>query len=995
MATQEIIVNEYLGTALATKYARWKSGAVVTENTEAFKLKGQRPDIIVSDNLMSPVAIETEFLPANGVEGDAASRLGQIYLPTGGTIHSAVAVRLPIKYRQMASAEITQALEDEQTLEYCLLYGDSPGERSRWPATGFIQGSVSDLAHVIAVAKISPVTVAEGARLLEEGARVVAAILGSASADSSQLGLRIANHLRQDPGSQTFTMAATILINAFVFHETIAGTSDDLAEIRSIYGFGSTPPSKGDVILEWERILAINYWPIFGISKALIAEIPHAIWSNFIEACLATADRLLSLNLGKNPDLVGTIFQRLISDRRFLATFYTAPASAALLARLMIGPTTPSGADWSQTENVTTLRIADFACGTGSLLCTLYSEVQMRLENAGIDSSTLHTSMIERVLLGCDVVPSATYITASQLSSAFPTVQYKNTKILTMPFGRLDDGGVALGALDLLDKQGAMSIISTSAAEIGGQAATEVDAWKAIGGVAVDDQSFDLIAMNPPFTRLTGGGGKSSEVSRPLFAAFGTTKADQAAMAKRASSLFKGSAYHSNAGAASAFVEIGHRKLKSGGRIGLILPVMAMSGSSWEACRTLWRKHYRDIVVLTIASNDPGASAFSADTGVAECMFLGTRSGKPGERLVSVALYRKPASNLEGAEVGRRIREFISGHGLSRLEDGPFGGTAIRVGDEKIGEVLTAQIDTGPWPTARIRDHSVAQVAYQLANVGAVWLPGATSAHLEGVPVCRLGALGVPGPYHLDVSGSADSSGAPRGPFQIEKTAHPDAVSFPVLSAHNELRERYLEIAPDAEGIVRQVSTGKAQEVLARRRDSIWETRTKLHFATDARFNANGLIACLTTREALGGRAWPSFLLNDRRYEKAVAVWFNSSLGILAFWWLASKPQDGRGSVTTSRLADLVSFDPRALSESDLNEVDVFFDAFKGKPLRDIHECVGDVNRAELDLFVIRHLLKAGDREPSLVDGMQLLRAKLAMEPTIAGGRVAVADLHC
>ena len=35
-------------------------------------------------------------------------------------------------------------------------------------------------------------------------------------------------------------------------------------------------------------------------------------------------------------DLTGRIFQRLIADRKYLATFYTLPASAALLARLAV-----------------------------------------------------------------------------------------------------------------------------------------------------------------------------------------------------------------------------------------------------------------------------------------------------------------------------------------------------------------------------------------------------------------------------------------------------------------------------------------------------------------------------------------------------------------------------------------------------------------------------------------------------------------------------------
>ena len=40
--------------------------------------------------------------------------------------------------------------------------------------------------------------------------------------------------------------------------------------------------------------------------------------------------------MGNAHDLTGRIFQTLIADRKYLATFYTLPASAALLARLAV-----------------------------------------------------------------------------------------------------------------------------------------------------------------------------------------------------------------------------------------------------------------------------------------------------------------------------------------------------------------------------------------------------------------------------------------------------------------------------------------------------------------------------------------------------------------------------------------------------------------------------------------------------------------------------------
>jgi hypothetical protein len=602
--------------------------------------------------------------------------------------------------------------------------------------------------------------------------------------------------------------------------------------------------------------------------------------------------------------------------------------------------------------------------------------------------------MVENSLVGCDVLPSATYITASQISSAFPTVQYTNTKILTLPFGRLEDGGVALGALDLLQTQGAMSTIATSAGGISAHAEVEVDPWRALGGAAVSDQSFDLIIMNPPFTRLTGGGGKSAEVSRPLFAAFGTTEADQKAMGKKATKLFEGTCYHGNAGAASAFVEIGHRKIKEGGRLGLILPLSALSGSSWEACRTLWRRHYSDVIVISIASDEPGASAFSADTGVAECMFIGTRNTKPTGQFTSVTLYRRPSSTLEGAEVARLIKLLTVSQTIRDIMDGPLGGTPLYIGEEKIGEALASTMHEGPWLLSRMYDHTLAQVAYQLTNKGVVWLPGLTATDVAGARFCKLNELGKVGPYHLDISGSGLSGGAPRGPFTLIPTANPSAATYPALKAHDEQRERHIEINPDSEGVARHSASEDARAILAERRDNIWATRTRLHFATDVRFNANALIACLTSRDAIGGRAWPSFRLADRRYEKVVTLWFNSSLGILIFWWMASKSQDGRGSVTTTRLGDLVSIDPRNFSDEELDEIDQFFDDFKSKPLLDVFECTIDAHRVELDRFVTRHLLKVpAAKQRQIEDALQLMRAKLALEPSIHGGRDGGEDL--
>ena len=61
------------------------------------------------------------------------------------------------------------------------------------------------------------------------------------------------------------------------------------------------------------------------------------------------------------------MFQRLIADRKFLATYYTRPEAAALLAALALPANRPpGGADWGDGETLAGAQIGDFACGTGN-----------------------------------------------------------------------------------------------------------------------------------------------------------------------------------------------------------------------------------------------------------------------------------------------------------------------------------------------------------------------------------------------------------------------------------------------------------------------------------------------------------------------------------------------------------------------------------------------------------------------------------------------------
>ena len=235
-----------------------------------------------------------------------------------------------------------------------------------------------------------------------------------------------------------------------------------------------------------------------------------------------TAQKVGAAGVDNAHDLTGRIFQRLIADRKYLATFYTLPASAALLARLAVAKL--GNLDWTDAGAIGQLRIGDFACGTGALLSAVYSEVAALHERAGGDPANLHRVIMEEVLYGCDVMPSAVHITSSTLAGVQPNIDFGKSRIYTMPYGRQTDNTVAIGSLDLLQASNVLTLFNTSdpaqrTGSLGEETAAQIVA-------DVPDTSFDLVIMNPPFTRATNHEGAHADITNPAFAAFDATRED-------------------------------------------------------------------------------------------------------------------------------------------------------------------------------------------------------------------------------------------------------------------------------------------------------------------------------------------------------------------------------------------------------------------------------------------------------------------------------------
>ena len=927
---------------------------VRSENTQTFTdHPGRHADVLIAAPGRSPVVVEAEYEPAIEVEKDASERLGLRVKGAPRTVEAAIALRYP---KTVEDAYDLRLALVETRLTYCVLRQDG----SRFPESGWLDGSVSDLADIARLVSVPQKAVEQAADTLAQGIGQAATRLEEMAKLRPNVTPVIARLLGMSDVPQTRRMACAIIANAMVFHQRIAGMHQEVKTLRLVCGPNVANP-QSETLAAWEDILKINYWPIFAIAKDILEQLPGDVSPSILRELLETAQEVEATGVDNAHDLTGRIFQRLIADRKYLATFYTLPASAALLARLAVAKM--DSVDWADAEAIGRLRIGDFACGTGALLSAVYEQVASHHERAGGDSMSLHPVMMEEVLYGCDVMPSAIHITGSTLSGMRPNVGFKQSRLYTMPYGKQKDSTVKIGSLELLQASTALTLFNTSDPALRTGSAGEETAAQI--NVDIPDASFDLVIMNPPFTRATNHEGAHADITNPAFAAFDATPADQTAMGDRINQLGKDSCYHGNAGIASAFAALAHKKLKAGGVLALVLPLSLANGLSWKGLREMLASDYTDVTVLSIAANGREMS-FSSDTGMAECLVVARKVGEaPDNRASFTSFNGRPRGFAHSSSLSSSLRNVRK---VRRLEGGPYGGTLLMVGEEQAGESVTAPIgkDGASWSAVRLADYSLAQAAYALSQ-SQVWLPGSPSqVELKMASLSDIGRLGL---VDRDITGPA-----PRGPF--DKVAPRSTATYPAIWNHDAKNETRIVCAPDSELRVRTGMEGKAANV--------WATASRAHLNRDFTFGSQALAVAFTERESVGGRVWPNVIFPNSRFDYAYSIWSNSTLGLLSYWWHSSRQQSSKAGMTIRQAESLAVLDLRALTDEQLLKAQMIFDEFRGKELKPAYLADADPNRAQLDRRVVCDLLGFDEKTYAAV---RRLAAKWCAEPSVHGGK--------
>jgi len=289
--------------------------------------------------------------------------------------------------------------------------------------------------------------------------------------------------------------------------------------------------------------------------------------------------------------ILSMLYQRMLSEtfRHAFATFYTKMPAAMLLAGLSVE------SFWD--------RVIDPACGTGSLLLASLNRRMLMLtgdslKKIGEEVTNRETSILETArekalenTVGLDALKPAVLITALNLRIATHGSPPDTLNIHHAPVGEM-----RAGSLDLLSSE-MRSVICDNL-------------------VKLVERGFDLVIMNPPFTRsdrISTLIGRSPRETLSRYAkegkfTFGSVQVKE---------IFK-------AGMAKPFMVLADKLVKYGGRIAAVLPTSILSRPSWSDIREGLIKDYSiEYIVISWA---PGTPNFSSDTELREILLVAKKS---------------------------------------------------------------------------------------------------------------------------------------------------------------------------------------------------------------------------------------------------------------------------------------------------------------------------------------------------------------------------------
>ena len=969
--------NEALADALRKRRKTWRDDEryVIAERQQVFSDAGrERPDILLAPPDIYPIVIEVEW--DEPAFADARSRLGRQVAGTTLPVRSVIAVGAPSRIRRWSSDYLQQRLAqaDGVTLRFAVLSANVEGNETEveltdtdvdvWPEPpNYAAGTVDDLATLCEYAAAPPALVSRTANQIATRIHDLADNLyrrlppGVAGDIAAGLGQR------QD--LQGLRMACCIWLTSLRLHNMLAADSaalrqNGLRSTSTLRSDGLGVITLNDLREEWAKILAVNYGSIFNTAiNALDTRVPDLPGADAIAFLVNLADRVTTLRLGNRVDFAGELFPLLLDDREETAAHYTLPETAELLARLAVSRLDLS--DWSDAAAVGNLRIADMACGTGTLLRAAYRHVRRRHEEAGGTSEDLHRAMIEQSITGLDINALASHMTAAGISTTEIATEYHTAGIAAVAVL-----GGNTGSLELLE--------SDQITDVTGQLARTATAnLEQPVIIPVPHHSQDLVIQNPPYSRARS--------DRRMFDVTGIDEKQRRRSVKRLTHLRNNLRAAGNemtdgqAGLGADFSALAGKKLKPGGVFATVLPLTAAHSESWEGFRRTIEREYREIVAIVFTTHE--GAMMSADTYMNEMLLVATRrtedDAEEYARISCVNISAIPQSVTESYWYAKWIDDLRR----SNANNGALYEVGQRIGS---WTAITPSSAGFPWLAAGMQNHNLAAAAAEFMACR-LYSPENIQRWELSLPLSTLGRVVAIGPTH-DLIGHP-RGGDGRGAFTFDRITPGIQPTYPALWAARAGAQTRMLVSATHDG----TPAIDDEEQLRRRLDE----RSDLFISRNMRFTSQALAAARTTQPVMGGRAWTTLQSNDGGLKDALTIWLNSTLSLLIRTGYAQTTQQGRATMQINALAGFPVPDftadseagerARAIARHHIGELSTL-------ELQPASYAFRDTNRHRIDQAALE-MLGLGEDEAAIA-AVSALRQQWCREPSVHGGNRAI-----
>ena len=243
-----------------------------------------------------------------------------------------------------------------------------------------------------------------------------------------------------------------------------------------------------------------------------------------------------------------------------------------------------------------------------------------------------HKQFVEEDLLGVDVMPFAANIAASNLSLQAPRFLTNRIQIAIWDSTDLRPGRTIPSASHISAVLGGQSSLDsfdeTGAARKGSRRLTDDDP----GEIAL--RNYDIVLMNPPFTRQERIPAQYKEVLADRFKTFGSAVQGQMG-------------YH------NYFVLLADKFLVREGRMGLVLPATVLRVLSSREIREHLVSNYEIEYIITVWQR----SAFSESAAFREILLVAKKNPQEREQCIVAVLHRLPESGTEAIEFAERLSD--------------------------------------------------------------------------------------------------------------------------------------------------------------------------------------------------------------------------------------------------------------------------------------------------------------------------------------------------